>query len=1159
MIACGNCARPVDAGSRFCANCGAPLAAATFAAEERRVVTVVFADVVGYTTLAERLDPERVKRLIESCFARLVVDIEAFGGRVDKVLGDAILALFGAPVAHEDDADRAVRAALRMQETLAAFVAEHADDHPARHLLMRIGINTGEVLVGTLAGTDYTAMGDVVNTASRLQALAPPGGVLIGDATASLCRTSVTVEPFGATPIRGREQAEVAWLVSSATATSARPVRSDIAFIGRVEERALLESAIGLVRRGRSGLVSIVGEPGSGKSRLAGEIVTALRPEAIVIEAPCAPYGESNVWAPLRHGVRSLLSLPPDPSTAEIREAVERRSAELWSLAPGDGPLTDLIEVVNYVVGNPSALDRLDAATARDRVTGVVTDMMRRHAQTRLTVLWLDNLQWADPLVRDLAAVLVRSLSDLPFLLLTTQRADDELTWPPAQLDRSLVLRVPLAPLTTADSATIVRAVVERESGTRTLDDERIDELLARGGGNPLFLIEMTVLATSCGPTADLPGSLRALIAARLDRLPASRRAIIDNAAVIGESGPTGALREFAEAMKQAYDEHDLAELVADGLVDVTDGWWRFHSAVVREVAYQTLTKRTRAQRHAGVALAMSTEKEHLADAVAHHAGTAAELVAELGPIDGVPRSIGALAIRSLVRAAREAAESGRSVQAVQQAGRALDLCVAEPADERQLLLIRASAHLDLRRFAMAGADARRALELARSAGDIVDEAEARRRLGTAAHMLGDLVTARGELDAALELFRGIEDPARLADATRARGFAELFGGSLDAARIHLESALSMYQTLGDERGDAWARHNIAWASFLSGDATQADHLLGQARAQFGRLGDRVGINWAEGLRAYVLYFQRRSAEAEALAESVIADATSWGDTWALWMMNTLLANMRLWDGRIVEAEHLAEKALDGFRESGDRYGLMNALAPLNRARAALGKFAEAKRGAEESMSLGNSFGELGLAVQSAAAVAMHLGDGHEALVLVEQVIERNRTMGASNSEAAVIRSIALCQLGRVDEALATIDGVAVDDGFPYGLAARALVRALSADLVGAVEDADAVEQTPGASYFDIALARVGAAVAAAAHGDDAVAAQRDQRIAALASIARSSGDVVFAGIARQLATRSSRGREPGDGTPQAERVDVIGPGLGAGWTRIVDAGTVVA
>ena len=183
---------------------------------------MLFADLVGYTTLAERRDPENVKRLIESCFERLVPDIELFGGRVDKLLGDGIVALFGAPVAHEDDAERAVRAGLRMQETLCRFVEEAGIDPPIQ---MRIGINTGEVLVGTLAGSDYTAMGDVVNTASRLQSLAPPGGVLVGSATAALCSQAIAREPFGVTRIRGREQDEQSWLVTGAAAAGTRPVQ----------------------------------------------------------------------------------------------------------------------------------------------------------------------------------------------------------------------------------------------------------------------------------------------------------------------------------------------------------------------------------------------------------------------------------------------------------------------------------------------------------------------------------------------------------------------------------------------------------------------------------------------------------------------------------------------------------------------------------------------------------------------------------------------------------------------------------------------------------------------------------------------------------------------------------------------------------------------
>ena len=201
VIQCTSCGAPVPAGARFCPSCGHSVALNQ--PEERRIVTVLFADLVGFTGLTEHMDPEQVKRLIDQCFERLVEVVVGFGGRVDKILGDGILALFGAPVAHEDDPERAVRAALRMQEVLAEFVTTShlagSDD-----IRMRVGINSGEVLVGTLAGSDYTAMGDVVNTASRLQTAAPTGGVLVGESTHALTSHTFAYDPYGYLQPRGR-------------------------------------------------------------------------------------------------------------------------------------------------------------------------------------------------------------------------------------------------------------------------------------------------------------------------------------------------------------------------------------------------------------------------------------------------------------------------------------------------------------------------------------------------------------------------------------------------------------------------------------------------------------------------------------------------------------------------------------------------------------------------------------------------------------------------------------------------------------------------------------------------------------------------------------------------------------------------------------------
>jgi class 3 adenylate cyclase len=189
-VECPGCGSIVEEDARFCAHCGHSL---TGWSEERRVVTVLFADLVGFTALSERRDPEAVKRVVDAAFERLVADVTTFGGRVDKIVGDAILALFGAPLAHEDDAERAVRAAMRMQETLAAFGRESGID-----IRMRVGVNTGEVLVGALrAGGDYTAMGDVVNLASRLQTAAAPGEVVVGEATHRATSEAIAYEPRG--------------------------------------------------------------------------------------------------------------------------------------------------------------------------------------------------------------------------------------------------------------------------------------------------------------------------------------------------------------------------------------------------------------------------------------------------------------------------------------------------------------------------------------------------------------------------------------------------------------------------------------------------------------------------------------------------------------------------------------------------------------------------------------------------------------------------------------------------------------------------------------------------------------------------------------------------------------------------------------------------
>ncbi|MGI9029895.1 MAG: ATP-binding protein [Ilumatobacteraceae bacterium] len=1124
MPACASCGHSMPAGARFCSSCGASADGRRTAPEERRVVTVLFADLVGYTSLAEHLDPEKVKLLIEACFRRLVVDIEDFGGRVDKLLGDAIVALFGAPVAHEDDAERAVRGALRMQRTLSRFVEERSTVSAA-DIRMRIGINTGEVLVGTLAGTDYTAMGDVVNTAARLQSLAPPGGVLIGSATAALCSATISTEPFGITQLRGRDQVEQSWLVTGAQAAGARTRRSDVPFVGRGSERAMLDAALQIVRDGHSGVVSIIGEAGMGKTRLADELIERLEGEAILVRTACAPYGELSPWSPVVTGITGLFGFDRDAPPEEIRAVVEGRAWSVWGLRPGDEVLERYVDVIFHLLGHPSTLDRVDAAAARDTVAATVLEMLSGHAGTQLTVVVVDDLQWADPLLRDLLAVVVRSLGNRPFLLVTTHRPDPDLVWPPV-VDRPLVLQVPLGPLRREEAVCLVSAMLEDGDA----DAATVDALVERGGGNPLFLVELAALTCDRDHDhgSDLPGSLRALIAARIDQLPVRQRALLDNAAVLGHRGAIGSLATFAREMGQEFDLGDLDELTTTGLLELDGRTWQFGSDVVREVAYQTLTKRVRAQRHAGVAAVLAARGSSIDD-VAHHASMAAELLLEIGSVPGVKASIVDHAIDALREAAVDALDTGRYEAAARHASRALDFGRAGPGMQRRLLLVRATAETEQRRFAAARSDATAVLESALADGDQIDEGEARRRLGTLAQLQGDLATARRELDAAVAIFQPLDDQRRLANALRARGFAEMFGGSLPDGRAYLDQAAQLYTELDDQRGLAWAHQNLAWVEFQAGDFDAAQVRLEEARRRFEELGDHTGVGWAAGLQAWVWYFQRRFPQAEELAVEVEAEARKWGDAWPMLMMQTLLAYLRLWTGRLAEAEQIAERALAGFRELDDRYGVMQALGPLNRARAGLGKQADAKRGLEESIALGDSFGELSMALQGAAGVSMHLGQGEQTVRLAEQVLERNLASGTSSNEAYVLLGLGRLQCGDLDGAMAAVEELDVED-FPFGQAARGLVRVVAGDVEDGRADAQAVEVARGASYFDVALARLATVLAEERAGDDAAPA-----LERLASLAATVGDVAFLSITQRLQ----------DGTTET---------LADGWSRVVGA-----
>ena len=1123
-MACGACARELPEGARFCPFCGTEVLAR--ASEERRLVTVLFADLVGYTAWAERMDPERVRRLVDSAFERLIDDIIGHGGTVDKVVGDGILALFGAPTAHEDDADRAVRAAVAMQQSLAEFVVDQGVTEPVE---LRVGINTGEVIVGSVGTDDYTAMGDVVNVASRLQTSAPAGAVFVGDSTASLLSPRILVERVEDMDLRGREQTEVVWRVIG-IGRAGRTRSHDVAFVGRRQQQRLLESVLAVVRHGQSAVVAVTGEAGSGKTRLISHVLERFdAPGSVVFAGQCLPYGEENVWAPLAGAMFGRLDGELLTSPQRLREASRALGEGLFGFAPDDPALGRVVEAVQYLGGFPSTLDEVPPAQAREMLFRLVIQALRRRSRIGPVVLFIDDLQWADALMIALLQRINHSLIDRPVLLITAQRDDAEIDWPPIGDHPTMTLK--LDPFSMQEANELVTSVI----GERP-DDRLAGALYDRSGGNPLFLTELARLAAEGENDESLPGSLRVLIAARLDRLPPTARAILDNAAVLGTDSPVIALKQFATQLDQPFSEDDLDLLVEDGLLEVDDDWYHFRSDVVREVAYQTLTKVVRAERHAGVARVMWEMGGVPIDRIAHHAASAAELVAEVGAVEHVPEDISTRAVKVLDRAARRAIAVGAFNRALEHTTRALAIGTESPRRERSLLLLRARAATERREVAPARADAERVLELAIEAKSPRHEATARRTLGELAQISGDLIAARLELDRSIEIFRELDDEYELARSLSERGFVEVFGGSLKVAETVLAEAETIVDRVGDRRLGAWVREHQAWVAFLSGDAEDAERRLDTAAAVFEELGDRAGMSWARALRAYLFYFARDLEAAEKLALQVRAEAIELGERWAPAMMDSLIAAIRLWGGHFVEAEELSRRALEEFRQLGDRFGIIQALSPRIRALVALGRSAEARQGIEETLALTDAFGDLAFPTMAAAGTAAHLGLGERAVVLGETALEQITRMQAQDGEVRTTLALALCQTGRAEEALAMLLGVPVDS--PYSMAVRALASALLGDGAAAIADGDAVWDDPGATYLDRVVAGLAAAAGRRSLGDHESAAGR---LAQVRRVAEEAGDQVAISLAH-------RGSASLDGFPPDPAHDP----LESGWQRVL-------
>jgi adenylate cyclase len=754
---CPACGASSPPGQKFCGECGTALAVAApytprHLAEtilssksthegERKQVTVLFADCAGFTAIASRLDPEELHGVMDGCFAHLAEAVHRYEGTVNQYTGDGIMALFGAPIAHEDHAVRAVAAALAIQKASREYSGS-LERERGFALRLRIGINTGPVVVGRIGDDlrmDYTAQGTTVNLAARLQAAAPAGGILISESSERLVRDYFLLEACGALELKGIETPVRAFEV---TGQRRRRARFDVAlergltpFAGRTADREFLRECFARAIAGRGQVVSLVGEAGAGKSRLAYELQRELRGGPhMYLEAHCAPHGAALPFDSVVQFLGASFRIEEgEPDAAKG----EKLAAGIRSLDHG---LEWVLPYIRHLFALPAPdLDAagLDQTQRKWRLIEAVKALVLRSAQQRPLVLVLEDLQWIDRQSEEAMAALVDAFGGHRVLLVCTYRAG----YAPPWRDRSYHRRLTLDPLSADETAQMVASLLGQGSAP-----EPLMRLVAqRAEGNPFFIEELArYLREHGGDARELPATVQDLLTARLDRLPEPLKRTLQTAAVLGRQFPLALLEAIAP--ENADLRSDLRELVRHELLHETELYpdlqYRFTHLLIREAAYEELLLRARAELHGRAAQALEQMYQGRTDEVL------TELAEHYGRSDN-----GAKALMYLVRAG----ERAHSLFAYDEAQRCY----------------------------------RRALErLQRDDDGGALRSAVLEKLGDAAIAHGALQEARAYWQEALALAGG--DRERAAELHRKSGAAAWAAGEKDAALEHLAMGLAV-------------------------------------------------------------------------------------------------------------------------------------------------------------------------------------------------------------------------------------------------------------------------------------------------------------------------------------------------------------------------------
>ena len=872
--------------------CGGAFAPAAPRGDERKVITVLFADLVGFTTKAERLDPEAVRGMLDPYYAQLRKELERFGGTVEKFIGDAVMAIFGAPLAHEDDAERAVNAAFAIRAAVAAL---NAGD-PDLGLRLRIGINTGEALVVLSARPsegEAMAAGDVINTAARLQTAAPPDGIVVGEATYRATVHSIEYQELEAQQVKGKALPVAAWTAVAPRYMRSRRETSREPLVGREHDLAVLRERWESIRsRGRPALVTLLGPPGIGKSRLLREFAAELG--ATVYWGRCLPYGDGITYWPVNEMLRDVAGIlhSDDASTTSAKLADLVASLGLTDVAEARSVMT----AAGTLVGSTAAPNSGSRPhIGRTELHWAIRRLFERVAHRGAIALIFEDLHWAEPTLLELIRYVAEG-AQAPILLLGSSRPELVETRPAFLAGGDDERRtITLSALTNDQSEALLSGLL----GAHELPAGASERLLRNAGGNPLFLEETVSMLSAAGmidggklvgsiESLPVPSSLQSLIEAHVDQLPPREKRAAQHASVVGGvfwSGAVAYLNETREGLAQdlhMLEHRDVIQAAAASSLAGEDEY-TFKHIMLRDVAYGELPKARRAALHLRIAewiSALPGGEDEYVEIVAYHLEQACRLVREVGRTT---------VVAPLRAAAEQLARAGEKAER------------REGFREAERFYTRALEVL-------AGNDAEVVLAVRLSRGRVLKA-------------LGELQRATAELVLVEQRALVAERPDLRCEALIALANIDGKQGRPADARRRLEEAATIVRAIGDPR--LLVQQVFEHAAFRAHFDNAADVAIEDLRRVVpvvGTLGDRTLLMEARMRTATLLFNVGRLSEAEvelSLSSYLAAEA---GSLRAKGRADSLLAFVKYYRGELDDAERLGLEAHELLARTGDTY-----------------------------------------------------------------------------------------------------------------------------------------------------------------------------------------------------------------------------------------------